>query len=143
MLAYHLTTNSTTCYNNTWNDAYKYDQANQNNNENHPPSNKTFLQSHIQSTLFVFCKVKISESRKLINVKVPALRRHEISVESIDDRNTSEYVKINKLDDKRVKVHYKPNVKKLQKLLNSNHALKFSVQYDVERQDEGGEIEVR
>ena len=79
----------------------------------------------------------------MINVKVPALRRHEISVESIDDRNTSEYVKINKLDDKRVKVHYKPNVKKLQKLLNSNHALKFSVQYDVERQDEGGEIEVR
>ena len=40
-------------------------------------------------------------------------------------------------------MHYKPNVKKLQKLLNSNHALKFSVQYDVERQDEGGEIEVR
>lgn len=89
-----------------------------------------------------FFKVKISESRNLINVTVPALRRHEISVEELDNTKTSEYVKINRLDDKRVKVHYKPNVKKLQKLLNSNHALKFSVQYDVERKDEGGEIEV-
>ena len=78
----------------------------------------------------------------MINVTVPALRRHEISVEGLDDRKTSEYVKIKRLDNKRVKVHYKPNIKKLQKLLNSNHALKFSVQYDVKRQDAGGEIEV-
>jgi hypothetical protein len=87
-------------------------------------------------------QVQISESRKLTNVTVPALRRHEISVEGLNNSKTSEYVKIKRLDEGRVKVQYRPNVKKLQKLLNSNHALQFSVQYDVERKEKGGEIEV-
>ena len=87
-------------------------------------------------------QVQISENRKLTKVNVPALRRHEISVEGLNNSKTFQHVKIEKIAEGKVKVHYRPNVKKLQRLLNSNHALQFSVQYDVERKERGGEIEV-
>ena len=54
-----------------------------------------------------------------------------------------QYVQIKHLDEGKVKVQYRPNVKKLQRLLKSNHALQFSVQYDVERNEKGGEMEVK
>ena len=87
-------------------------------------------------------QVQISESRKLTKVNVPPLRRHEISIEGLNDNKTSQYVQIRHLDEGKVKVQYRPNVKKLQRLLKSNHALQFSVQYDVERNEKGGEMEV-
>ena len=88
-------------------------------------------------------QVQISESRKLTKVNVPPLRRHEISIEGLNDNKTSQYVQIRHLDEGKVKVQYRPNVKKLQRLLKSNHALQFSVQYDVERNEKGGEMEVK
>ena len=88
-------------------------------------------------------QVRISENRKLTKVNVPTLRRHEISVEPVNgSKKSTEYVKINRLDDGKAMISYNPNVKKLQRLLNSNHALQFSVKYDVEREGRGGEIEV-
>ena len=61
----------------------------------------------------------------------------------MNDNKTSQYVQIRHLDEGKVKVQYRPNVKKLQRLLKSNHALQFSVQYDVERNEKGGEMEVK
>ena len=61
----------------------------------------------------------------------------------MNDNKTLQYVQIKHLDEGKVKVQYRPNVKKLQRLLKSNHALQFSVQYDVERNEKGGEMEVK
>ena len=61
----------------------------------------------------------------------------------MNDNKTLQYVQIKHLDEGKVEVQYRPNVKKLQRLLKSNHALQFSVQYDVERNEKGGEMEVK
>ena len=71
------------------------------------------------------------------------MTKTEISIEGLNDNKTSQYVQIRHLDKGKVKVQYRPNVKKLQRLLKSNHALQFSVQYDVERNEKGGEMEVK
>ena len=43
----------------------------------------------------------------------------------------------------RAVVRYRPKLSELQKRLRSRHALQFVVQYDVDRKDVGGEVQVR
>ena len=90
------------------------------------------------------------ENRPIKDLSVPGLKRRGISItNSTTDRN---------LDEARIlkdpshpgsaRISYRPRLESLQKLLKSNHALQFSVKYDVDRQSdkgksgEGGEIQV-
>ena len=43
----------------------------------------------------------------------------------------------------RAVVRYRPKLSELQKRLRSRHALQFVVEYDVDRKDVGGEVQVR
>ena len=87
------------------------------------------------------------ENRPIKDLSVPGLKRRGISItNSTTDRN---------LDEARIlkdpshpgsaRISYRPRLESLQNLLKSNHALQFSVKYDVDRSfDKGeGEIQVR
>ena len=85
-------------------------------------------------------QVNILENRNLTYLHVPELRRHEISV----DENASDSLKGVRVERKGgwANIRYRPNVSDLQRRLKSKHALQFVVEYDVDRPDKAGEIQV-
>ena len=99
-------------------------------------------------------QVHILENRNLTHLRVPALRRHEVSVADGDESRTHESLRGRRRPDVRVAggpeegspravVRYRPKLSELQKRLRSRHALQFVVEYDVDRKDVGGEVQVR
>lgn len=86
-------------------------------------------------------EVEITENRKLRNISVPELRRHQVALNETQDLKPAE-VMMDPIYNGHAKIHYRPNVEPLQRLLKSNHALQFAVRYDVERNDKAGEIQV-
>ena len=98
-------------------------------------------------------QVHILENRNLTHLRVPALRRHEVSVADGDESRTHESLRGRRRPDVRVAggpeegspravVRYRPKLSELQKRLRSRHALQFVVEYDVDRKDVGGEVQV-
>ena len=98
-------------------------------------------------------QVHILENRNLTHLRVPALRRHEVSVADGDESRTHESQRGHRHPDVRVAggpeegspravVRYRPKLSELQKRLRSRHALQFVVEYDVDRKDVGGEVQV-
>ena len=81
----------------------------------------------------------ILENRNLTYLNVPSLRRHAISLEK-----SERFAQIRQFVEQpgRAIIQYKPDLKELQKELISRHALQFVVQYDVERPDKAGEVQV-
>ena len=94
---------------------------------------------------------------------MPALRRHEVSVsDSTADDGDGKSSRASERREQqqrgrpdvrvdggpeegspRAVVRYRPKLSELQKRLRSRHALQFVVQYDVDRKDVGGEVQVR
>ena len=94
---------------------------------------------------------------------MPALRRHEVSVSDSTAEKDSKSSRASarkgqqqqrgrpdvRVDggpeegSPRAVVRYRPKLSELQKRLRSRHALQFVVQYDVDRKDVGGEVQVR
>ena len=105
-------------------------------------------------------QVHILENRNLTHLRVPALRRHEVSVADDDDDDDEELRTFERRGSGRGRpdvrvvggpeegspravVRYRPKLSELQKRLRSRHALQFVVEYDVDRKDVGGEVQVR
>lgn len=85
-------------------------------------------------------QVQILESRNLTHLHVPELRRHEISLKSSNLTDLS----IHRGDGgRKALIKYTPKVSELQERLRTNHALQFVLEYDVEREDNAGDIQVR
>jgi hypothetical protein len=72
---------------------------------------------------------------------VPALRRHEISAATDGEMDTAKGAHVNRKGG-RANIKFRPELEQLQKRLKSKHALQFVVEYDVERPDRAGEIQV-
>ena len=101
-------------------------------------------------------QVHILENRNLTHLRVPALRRHEVSVAADGDeelrvsgrngrgRGRPEVRVVGGPEEgsARAVVRYRPKLSELQKRLKSRHALQFVVEYDVDRKDVGGEVQV-
>ena len=89
-------------------------------------------------------QVTISENKKLTHLHVPALRRHEIKADGDGDRGQLPGVRVagGPPDGRRAFIQYRPKPEELQKRLRSRHALQFVVEYDVDRKDKAGEIQV-
>ena len=73
------------------------------------------------------------------HLHVPELRRHEISLES---SNLTDLVIQRGSGGKKALIKYTPKVAQLQQRLRTNHALQFVLEYDVEREDNAGDIQV-
>ena len=84
--------------------------------------------------------VNVVENRNLTYFHVPALRRHEISSER-SEAGLKE-ARISRTETG-ARVSYEPDLEELQRRLRSRHALQFIVEYDVERIESGGEVQVR
>jgi hypothetical protein len=91
-------------------------------------------------------QVHIFENRNLTHLHVPALRHHEISVEDGDgddkDASRDDLIILGGPPGRRAVVQYRPKLLELQRRLRSHHALQFVVQYDVDRKEKAGEIQV-
>lgn len=77
---------------------------------------------------------------------MPGLKRHQISINNTSDE-TLKGARILKDPSHpgAARISYRPQLNELQKLLKSNHALQFTVKYDVDRHSDskaGGEIQV-
>ena len=88
------------------------------------------------------------ENRPLKDLTVPGLRRRGVAVTNSSSSGVNlEGARILKDPSHpgSARISYRPRLESLQNLLKSNHALQFSVKYDVDRQsDKGaGEIQVR
>lgn len=79
-------------------------------------------------------------------MSVPGLKRHQISINSTSDETLKGALILKDPSHPgAARISYRPRLNELQKLLKSNHALQFSVKYDVDRHSDskaGGEIQV-
>ena len=93
--------------------------------------------------------MQILENRPIKDVTVPGLKRHGITIKNSTSSTSGDLEGAQILKDPShpgsVRISYRPRLELLQSLLKSNHALQFSVKYDVDRSfDKGeGEIQVR
>ncbi|XP_040572273.1 inter-alpha-trypsin inhibitor heavy chain H3 [Lepeophtheirus salmonis] len=78
--------------------------------------------------------MRIMEQRKITMIEVPKLRKYDINIQENIIENETE---IERISPREVRVYYKPQLSSLQSLLKSRHALQFSVNYDVERPNDG------
>ena len=90
---------------------------------------------------FLF-QVQITESHNLTHLHVPSLRRHEITLDPKASSTLEGAVIAFNKPPGRATVSYRPDVSELQRRLRSKHALQFVVEYDVGRDQKGGEIQV-
>ena len=80
---------------------------------------------------------------------MPGLKRHGITIKNSTSSTSGSLEGAHIMKDPShpgtVRISYRPQLELLQSLLKSNHALQFSVKYDVDRSfDKGeGEIQVR
>ena len=75
----------------------------------------------------------------MTHLHVPELRRHEISLKS---SNLTDLVIHRGSEGRKALIKYTPKVSELQERLRTNHALQFVLEYDVEREDNAGDIQV-
>ncbi len=87
--------------------------------------------------------MQIKENRPLKELSVPGLKRHQIVIGNSSETLEGALILKDPSHTGSARVSYRPQLGPLQKLLKSNHALQFSVRYDVDRQsDKAGEIQV-
>lgn len=88
-----------------------------------------------------FVQVSIVENKNITYLHVPSLRRHEISVDAKSGSPGLSGARVQQSGG-RARVQFRPELQDLQSRLKSKHALQFVVEYDVEREGQGGEIQV-
>ena len=85
------------------------------------------------------------ENRPLKNLSVPGLKRRGITLTNTTKPNLDgTHILKDPSNPGAARISYRPRLESLQHLLKSNHALQFSVKYDVDRQsDKAGEIQAQ
>jgi len=86
--------------------------------------------------------VSITEQRNITHITVPELRRHDME-QNADGSLEDADISMSPTDPGKVTVNYNPNVKKLQqKLKSGKHPLQFVLEYEVDRSQSGGEVQL-
>ena len=85
------------------------------------------------------------ENRPLKDLSVPGLKRRGITLTNTTKSNLDgTHILKDPSNPGAARISYRPRLESLQHLLKSNHALQFSVKYDVDRQsDKAGEIQAQ
>merc|ERR1719474_758148 len=86
--------------------------------------------------------VSITEQRNITHIAVPKLRRQEVG-ENAEGSLEEATILMSPTNPGKVTVSYNPNVRKFQhKLKAGKHPLQFVLEYEVDRSDMGGEVQL-